>query len=74
MDGVLVVSAPASVQRERVLARAGMSEGHFETILARQLSDAEKRARATYVIETEALEPARRAVQELVERLKAVDA
>lgn len=52
MDAVVVVSAPADVQRRRVLARAGMTEDRLEQILARQLPDADKRARADFVIDT----------------------
>ena len=51
-DKVIVVSAPAALQRERVLTRAGMSESKLESILARQLPDADKRARADFVIDT----------------------
>lgn len=51
-DGVAVVSAPAAVQRERVLARPGMDEARFAAILARQLPDVEKRARAHFVIDS----------------------
>ena len=51
-DKVIVVSAPAALQRERVLTRAGMSEAKLESILARQLPDAEKRARADFVVDT----------------------
>lgn len=52
VDVTIVVSAPAVVQRERVLARAGMSLALFETLLARQMPDVEKRARADYIIST----------------------
>ena len=52
LDAVAVVSAPAAMQRERVLARPGMTEAKFAQILALQVPDAEKRARATYVIDT----------------------
>lgn len=51
-DKVLVVSAPAAIQRERVLQRLGMSEEKLDSILARQIPDEEKRRRADFVIET----------------------
>lgn len=51
-DKVVVVSAPAAVQRERVLARPGMTDAKLDAILARQTPDEEKRRRADFVIET----------------------
>jgi dephospho-CoA kinase len=53
VDLVIVVSAPAAVQRARALARAGMSEAKLEAILSRQTPDAEKRRRAHFVIDTD---------------------
>ncbi|MEC7761118.1 MAG: dephospho-CoA kinase [Pseudomonadota bacterium] len=70
MDAVVVVSAPEDVQRERVLARGTMDERTFEGIKAKQTPDAEKRARADYVIETLTLEDARRQVQSVIEDIR----
>jgi len=53
MDAVVVVSAPDHVQRERVLARPGMTLEKLEAINARQLPDVDKRAKADFVIETD---------------------
>ena len=66
VDTVVVVSAPADVQRARVLERTGMTEAHFKTILSKQYPDAKKRAHADYVIETISLDAARGAVQECI--------
>jgi dephospho-CoA kinase len=51
-DAVVVVTAPAEVQRKRVLGRPGMSEKKFAAILARQIPDAEKRRRAHFLVDT----------------------
>lgn len=68
-SSTLVVSAPADVQRVRVLARPGMSEAHFQTILSKQMPDAEKRARASHVIETLTLDQTRADVNALIDQL-----
>lgn len=72
VDAVLVVSASAKAQRGRVLARPGMSAQKFARILALQVPDAQKRARADYVIDTgTSLAKTRHAVQRLVHSLTA---
>jgi len=70
VDKIAVVSAPAGIQWERVMARPGMTEAQFEAILKKQVPDAEKRRRADYVIDSgRGLEPARLAVERIIEEL-----
>jgi dephospho-CoA kinase len=72
VDKVVVVSAPPELQRQRVLARPGMDAAKFAAILARQTPDAEKRARADFVIDTgQGLDHARQQVRDLLTRLRA---
>jgi len=72
VDAVLVVSAPPEAQRQRVLARPGMTAEKFEQILKLQVPDAEKRERADFVIDTgTSLAETRHAVQALAHRLQA---
>ncbi len=73
-DKVAVVSAPADMQRARVLARPGMTEEKFEGILARQMPDAEKRTRADFVIDTGCpLEETRAQVRAILDALREHD-
>jgi dephospho-CoA kinase len=53
VDAVVVATAPEHVQRQRVLARPGMTEAKFEALLKRQMSDAEKRSQAHYLVVTD---------------------
>jgi dephospho-CoA kinase len=67
VDKVAVVSAPADVQRARVLARPGMTEEKFARILALQMPDPEKRARADFVVETDStMEATRDSVRRII--------
>lgn len=71
VDAVVVVSAPAELQRERVLARQGMALEKFEAILARQTPDTEKRGRADFVIDTgQGLDAARDQVRQVLKTLR----
>jgi dephospho-CoA kinase len=70
VDIVVVVSAPPEVQRARVLARAGMTPGRFEAILAKQMPDAEKRRRAHFVVDSsKGVADARRQVSDILQAL-----
>jgi dephospho-CoA kinase len=71
VDKVVVVSAPPEIQRERVLARRGMTRQQFETILGRQMPDVEKRRLADFVIDTgKGLAAARAEVAKIVDALQ----
>ena len=70
VDKVVVVTASPEVQRERVLARPGMSEEKLASILAKQVPDADKRRQADFIIDTgQGLEAARAAVETIVAEL-----
>lgn len=71
VDAIVVVSAPEDVQKARVLARPGMTEEKFAAILAKQIPDAEKRARADFIVHTEkGIEAARGEVQAILDELE----
>ncbi len=65
LDGVAVVSTDAETQAARVLARPGMTDETFAMILSRQLPDAEKRARADWVIPTDTMAVARDSIRRI---------
>jgi dephospho-CoA kinase len=71
MDATLLVTAPPDIQRARVLARPGMTEAQLATLLARQMPDAEKRRRATHIVETLSLGTVAAYVSDLIRYLKA---
>ena len=71
VDAVVVVSAPKAVQKERVLARPGMTEARFEAILAKQMPDDEKRRLARFIVETGGgLDDAARQVRAIISALE----
>jgi dephospho-CoA kinase len=70
VDASLVVTAPPALQRARVLARPGMTDALFQTLLAKQMPDRDKRARATHLIETLSLDSVRSCVQALIRYIR----
>jgi dephospho-CoA kinase len=73
-DAVAVVSAPAELQRARAFERPGMTEAKFQAILAKQMSDAEKRARADFVVDTgQGFEHARAQVRDILARVATME-
>ncbi len=75
VDAIVVVTAPKSLQRARVLARTNMTEEKFESILARQTPDEEKRRRADFIVHTDAgVEAARGEVRAILKTLQAREA
>jgi len=71
VDAVIVLSAPAEIQRARLLERPGMSAQKLDQLLARQLPDAEKRARADFVVDTGgSLEESRAQLDRVVAQLQ----
>ena len=72
VDAVVVVTAPEAVQRERVLGRPGMTPERLSALLERQVPDAEKRARADFVVDTgEGLDAARAQVRRILAEVRA---
>lgn len=70
VDAVVTVSAPAEVQRERLLQRAGMTEEKLEALIANQLADAEKRRQADFVVDSsQGFEVARAQVEEILRQV-----
>lgn len=71
VDTIICVSAPQDIQRQRVLARPGMTSEKFDRVVSGQMPDAEKRKRADYIVETDAgLEDTRRQLTHIVEKLR----
>jgi len=69
LDVTVVASAPPDLQKSRVLVREGMTESRLDMILSRQMPDAEKRARADYIVPTVDMDTARKAVTNILAEL-----
>ncbi len=70
VDGIIVVTAPEEVQRQRVLERPGMDEKKFEAILNRQVADSIKRKQADFIIDTsKGMESARESVLQIIKQV-----
>lgn len=70
-DAIITVTASPQIQHDRVMDRPGMTDKHFATILARQMPDAQKRARSDYIIDTSfGLEPARQAAKNILAEIR----
>lgn len=71
VDAIVVVTAPAELQKQRVLTRPGMTQEKFDAIVAKQTPDAEKRARADFIVETgDGLDAARAQVRHILKTLR----
>ncbi|MEO0937381.1 MAG: dephospho-CoA kinase [Pseudomonadota bacterium] len=70
MDAVAVVSVPADVQKQRVMARGTMTEAQFEAIRAKQMPSAKKEAQADFVILTDTVEHARAQVHSIIQTIR----
>jgi dephospho-CoA kinase len=69
VDAVVVVTTTPEIQRERILARANMTQEMLDTVLARQLPDAEKRKRADFVVDTShGLDPVRARIRDILDQ------
>jgi dephospho-CoA kinase len=74
-DAVVVVSAPPEVQRERVMARPGMTAEKFAAILAKQMPDAEKRAKADFIVDSsKGFEAAHQQVRDILTAIRKMPA
>ena len=70
LDAVAVVSVDEDIQRQRVMSRPGMAENRFQLILSKQMPDVEKRQKADYLIPSDTLESAEKAVEGILTAIK----